>query len=305
MTASALQQPINDFLDYLRVERQYSANTLNGYRRNLQMLHDFLLAQSLLRWSDVTTQHLQQWLNKLHRQGIKPRTLAQKASSVRSLFHFLVRRQGLPQDPSRQIQLPKLPRPLPKSLDVDAVDALLRVPGDDGMACRDQAILELFYGCGLRLSELTSLDVGDVDHAGQHLRVTGKGSKDRLLPVGRKALAALARWLPIRQQWLGSRVESALFISQRGRRLSGRTVEQRVARAASQIGLDDRVYPHKLRHAFATHLLEASGDLRGVQELLGHANLSTTQVYTHLDFQHLAQVYDGSHPRAKRDKGKS
>lgn len=296
----ALQATVTEFIDYLQVERQYSPHTAAGYQRNLNALVQYLTEQALSDWQQVTTEVLQQWLNKQHRQGIKPRTLAQKASSVRSLFGFLLRRYALAHDPSRHLQLPKPPKTLPKSLDVDATDALMRLPGDSGLAIRDRAILELLYSCGLRLAELVALDMSALDLAGQQLRVTGKGSKQRQLPIGSKAVAALQQWLSVRQLWLGSRSQEAVFITQRGTRLSGRSVEKRVALAARQLGLDEHVHPHKLRHAFATHLLEASGDLRGVQELLGHADLSTTQVYTHLDFQHLAQVYDGAHPRAKR-----
>jgi integrase/recombinase XerC len=202
-------------------------------------------------------------------------------------------------NPVVSVSAPKSPKRLPGNLDADRMARLLDIPGDSALVNRDRAILELLYSSGLRLSELTDLNVGDVDVADATVRVTGKGNKDRIVPVGRKALAALARWQKCRGE-LALAEEPALFVSQRGTRLSKRSVQARVTHWAKRQGIDSNVFPHLFRHSFATHILESSHDLRGVQELLGHANISTTQVYTHLDFQHLAQIYDKTHPRARK-----
>jgi len=206
-------------------------------------------------------------------------------------------------NPVVSVSAPKSGKRLPGNLDADRMARLLEIPGDGAIVDRDRAILELLYSSGLRLSELTDLDVGDVDMQDATVRVTGKGNKDRIVPVGRKALDALDKWHTSRREFAPVD-ETALFVSNRGARLSARSVQARVKHWAKRQGIDVNVYPHLFRHSFATHLLESSHDLRGVQELLGHANISTTQVYTHLDFQHLAQIYDKTHPRArKKDKG--
>jgi integrase/recombinase XerC len=209
-------------------------------------------------------------------------------------------------NPASDVPSPKLPGRLPKTLDVDQIARLLELEGDDPLVLRDRAVMELFYSSGLRLSELTGLDVADLDLAEGLVRVTGKGGKERIVPVGRKAREALTQWLNARREILGEAAEEALFVSRLGRRLSTRSVQTRVREWARRLGMATGVHPHQLRHSFATHLLESSGDLRAVQELLGHANIGTTQIYTHLDFQHLARIYDKSHPRArKRSRGRS
>jgi len=198
------------------------------------------------------------------------------------------------------VSAPKIPKRLPKNLDVDSISHLLDLPTDDDLAIRDAAMMELLYASGIRLAELVSLDRDDIDHRMMQLRVTGKGSKTRIVPFGRCAEKALKKWLSVRQSWLNEKPELALFVSKRLQRISPRTVQQRLNYWGKQQGVVGDLHPHKLRHSFASHMLESSGDLRAVQEMLGHANLSTTQVYTHLDFKRLASVYDSAHPRARK-----
>ena len=240
----------------------------------------------------------------LHRQGKSGKTIQRMLSTLRTFFRYLMR-EGLARDnPAIDIRAPKSGKRLPKALDVDQVSHLLDAgtSNSEPLALRDQAIMELLYACGLRLAELLSLNLDSIDLHESQLLVTGKGNKTRQLPVGKPALTAVRRWLQVRPMLIKSSDQNALFISKNGRRLSPSSVQQRLKRHALERGLDAHLHPHKLRHSFATHLLESSGDLRAVQELLGHADLATTQVYTHLDFQHLAQVYDGAHPRAQRRK---
>ncbi len=220
-------------------------------------------------------------------------------SAARTFFKYLLREKHVKKNPVEAVPAPKHGKRLPENLDADRMGKLLDIPGDTPIVDRDRAILELLYSSGLRLAELVDLNLGDVDERDATVRVTGKGNKDRILPVGRKALEALARWQKSRVQ-MADNDEQALFVSNRGQRLSPRSVQARVNYWAKRQGIDSKVYPHLFRHSFATHLLESSHDLRGVQELLGHSNISTTQVYTHLDFQHLAQIYDKTHPRARK-----
>lgn len=294
-----IRQACDSFIDYLLVERHYSPRTLDSYRRTLEQLSDWLEEVGIGDFSQLTSPLLQQWLAREHRRGKKPRTLAQQMATVRSLCKFLVRRQQIQHDPSEGVSTPKLDKPLPKNLDIDEVEHLLTIDPNDPLQLRDLAMMEVLYGGGIRLAELAGLNLTDVDLSDGLIRVLGKGSKTRVVPVGRQAVEALQGWLGAREQWTNPE-EPALFVSQRGSRLSHRSIQQRLAQAGQRQGLNSRVHPHKLRHSFATHVLENSGDLRAVQELLGHANLATTQVYTHLDFKHLAEVYDGAHPRAKR-----
>ena len=227
------------------------------------------------------------------------KSIQRRLSAARSFYRYLLREKHVRGNPVQSVSAPKAAKRLPGNLDADRMARLLDIPGDGPIVDRDRAILELLYSSGLRLAELTDLDTGDVDFGDRTVRVTGKGNKDRIVPVGRKAVAALQAWLAARAG-LAAAGETALFVSSRGSRLSQRAVQARVTHWAKVQGIDTRVYPHLFRHSFATHLLESSHDLRGVQELLGHANISTTQVYTHLDFQHLAQIYDQTHPRARK-----
>lgn len=285
------------FVRHLASERRLSPHTVTHYRRDLERAAPHLPQP----WSAVTGHDIRALVARLHREGLGGRSLQRLLSTLRGFYGFLIR-EGLARDnPALDIRAPKSGRRLPKALDADQVRHLLDNPDGDGpLIRRDQAMLELLYACGLRLAELIGLDLDDLDLREGRVTVTGKGNKTRRLPVGAPARTALAAWLEARPAFSADPAQQALFLSRRGRRISPSSVQQRLRRGALARGLEDHLHPHKLRHSFATHLLESSGDLRAVQELLGHANLSTTQIYTHLDFQHLARVYDGAHPRAQR-----
>jgi integrase/recombinase XerC len=293
------------FLEHVATERRLSPHTAAAYRRDLDALLDFCRRQGVEGWERVDSYHIRQFAAERHRRGSSPRSIARQLSAVRSFYAFLIRTGAAASNPAVHVQAPKPSRRLPATLDADQVSSLLESDllesdgEDDALDVRDQAIMELFYSSGLRLAELVGLDVGDIDLADLTVRVTGKGSKARVVPVGRVAAAAVRRWLSRRAE-LAAAGMSALFVSRRGSRLAARSVQARVEQWAKRHGTPVRVHPHMLRHSFASHMLESSGDLRAVQELLGHSSISTTQVYTHLDFQHLAQIYDRAHPRAKR-----
>lgn len=293
---------LDRFLDYLRVERQLSPHTRNNYRLHLQELSQLLQSLGLTDWQDLKAPLVRALVVRLHRGGkLSARSIATKMSSLRSFCDYLVRMAVLKANPARGVVTPKQGRPLPKNLDVDQVYQLLNITDEgDPLAVRDRAIMELFYSSGLRLSELVALNVADLARDDRQLRVLGKGNKERVVPVGRMALEWLNKWLKVRPQ-LASDEEPALFLSKQKRRISARSVQLRLDQWGIKQSLAPHVHPHKLRHSFATHLLESSADLRAVQELLGHANLATTQIYTHLDFKRLAEVYDQAHPRARRD----
>lgn len=294
-----LEQPRDAFLRHLSKERGLSAHTESAYRRDLDGVIAWCRRNDRSAWDELGEADLRCWLGEQHRKGMSPRSLQRRLSAVRALYRFL-RREGLTDsNPARLLSAPKADKPLPKTLDVDQVGALLEVDTVDPLEIRDLAMLELFYSSGLRLAELVGANLEDLDLAAGEIRVVGKGSKARDLPVGNKARLAIERWLTIRSG-LADLSQRALFLSQQGGRISARNVQARLQRWAVRNGVPSHLHPHKLRHSFASHLLESSGDLRAVQELLGHANLSTTQVYTHLDFQHLAQVYDQAHPRARK-----
>lgn len=294
-----MNQSVSAFLEHLASERRLSAHSVAAYRRDLQSLLDWLAEGQVASWQRLDTAGVRQFIARRHRQGASPASLQRQLSAIRMFFRYLMREGEAVNNPAADVRPPKQGKRLPKTLNVDDINQLMNLSPATPLECRDHALLELFYSSGLRLAELTSLDINDVDLADAELQVTGKGSKTRHLPVGRIAIAALRAWLKVRAE-LAASGETALFVSQRGSRLSPRAVQQRVAYWARRLGLPAHVHPHMLRHSFATHMLESSGDLRAVQELLGHANLTTTQVYTHLDFQHLAKVYDAAHPRAGR-----
>ncbi|BDM62948.1 tyrosine recombinase XerC [Shewanella sp. NFH-SH190041] len=283
------------FRCHLLSERQLSALTVRNY---LFELHRFAQLQPGVCLCESPQDALQAGLAKLHRRGLSPRSLALSLSALRQFFDFLLREGDIKANPARQLHAPKQPKPLPKNIDADAINALLTPVGDEPLAIRDNAVMELFYSSGLRLAELAALDIKDVDIAERQVRVMGKGSRERIVPVGRKALDAIQHWLTCRA--LFPYQDDALFVAKTGARLSHRSIQARMDKWGRQLGLNVRLHPHKLRHSFATHMLESSGDLRAVQELLGHADLATTQIYTSLDFQHLASVYDSAHPRAKK-----
>ncbi|HYQ39710.1 MAG TPA: tyrosine recombinase XerC [Pseudomonas sp.] len=292
-----MQAELDAYLEHLRRERQLSPHSLAGYRRDLDKLLALAGEAGLTAWSQLDARGLRRLLAQLHQQGLAPTSLARWLSAVRGLYRYLIREGHCPHDPSAGLRPPKGEQRLPKLLDTDRAQQLLDAPRDDDfLVRRDQAMLELFYSSGLRLSELTGLDLAQLDLAAGLVRVLGKGGKIRELPVGRKAREALQAWLALRR---GVAVDQALFIGQRGQRLSPRAVQLRVRQAGVR-ELGQHLHPHMLRHSFASHLLESSQDLRAVQELLGHADIGTTQIYTHLDFQHLAKVYDQAHPRAHR-----
>lgn len=290
------------FLEYLRVERHAAPATRNAYRRDLSRFAAFLEQHDPdAGWDAVGTDRVQAFIAAEHRRGVSGRSLARVLSAIRALYGWLLREERAQRDPAADVRPPRSPQKLPRMLEIEEVERLLDVPGDGPLACRDRALLELFYSAGLRLAELAGLDVAGLDLGEGMVRVTGKGQRTRLVPVGRPARQALGHWLRARPAWAGAE-QTALFVSARGTRLSHRAIQARLAHWARRLGLPRHVHPHMLRHSFATHLLESSGDLRAVQELLGHANIGTTQVYTQLDFSHLAEVYERAHPRARRER---
>lgn len=297
---AALSSRIDRFLEYLRNERRYSPSTIEHYALGLARLADYAEEQGIARWCDLKADQAQSLLALEHRRrGCSPSTLRGLASAWRSFFRWLAREGEVTTNPALGLRAPKLRRKLPEVLDADEMTQLVEVPGDDPDAVRDRALLELLYSSGLRVAELCGVRWRDFDADGAMLRVTGKGSKTRLVPVGAKACEALAA---LRRQD-GCTEGDPLVRGARGRPLTPNGVRARLKRRAQEQGVWKRVYPHLLRHSCASHLLESSGDLRAVQELLGHADIGTTQIYTHLDFQHLAKVYDAAHPRARRRGG--
>ncbi|MBK3759075.1 tyrosine recombinase XerC [Stutzerimonas frequens] len=293
-----LETALDAYFEHLRSARQLSAHSLDGYRRDLTKLLAYCEREQILDWSALQSRHMRQLVGELHRQGQSSRSLARLLSSVRGLYRYLNQERLCEHDPATGLSAPRGERRLPRLLDTDrAMQLLDGGVEDDFIVRRDQAMLELFYSSGLRLSELVGLNLEQLDLPAGLVRVLGKGNKARELPVGSKAREALQAWLPLRA--LANPSDSAVFIGQQGRRLGARAVQMRVRQAGVR-ELGQHLHPHMLRHSFASHMLESSQDLRSVQELLGHADIGTTQIYTHLDFQHLAKVYDQAHPRAKR-----
>ena len=290
---------VEQFLERLRFERRLSGHTVTSYRRDLACLAEYCDAHDVERWQDLKSHHVRSFAAVSHAGGLSPRSIQRRLSGVRGFMNYLIREGHLTHNPATGITAPRAARKLPNTLDVDQMARLLKINGDDPVTVRDRAILELFYSSGLRLAELINLNPEDLDLEDAMIRVTGKGNKTRLIPVGRLAREAILGWLGVRTE-LAAGDEKALFVGVRGRRISPRTVQNRVRHWAVKAGIPQHVYPHLFRHSFASHLMESSRDLRAVQELLGHADISTTQIYTHLDFQHLAQIYDEAHPRARR-----
>jgi integrase/recombinase XerC len=301
--SALLAESCGQFLDYLRDVRQLSPHTLENYRRDLASLQAWANGHQRVRAEQLNEADIRAWVSQLHRRGLAGSSIQRSLSAVRSFFNYLGRQSGYPRNPAASVQAPRRPRKLPRTLDVDQVDRYLDFGGETLTSLRDRAMAELFYSSGLRLAELCAADVDDIDRDSRLITVTGKGDKTRTVPVGAAALQAIDAWLAVRPDIAADRDSaSALFISNRGRRISERSVQARLKLQGRKSGMHQDVHPHMLRHSFASHMLESSGDLRAVQELLGHANLSTTQIYTHLDFQHLAKVYDAAHPRARRRK---
>ena len=292
-------QLCDEFLQCLRTERQLSLHTVSAYRRDLACLQKYCDENAIKIWKDLRVHNMRRFAAVSYASGLSPRTIQRRLSGARSFMNWLIREGHLKTNPVTEIYAPKVARRLPATLDLEQMERLLKIPCDSRSSLRDKAIMELLYSSGLRLAELVSLDLGDIDLIDATVRVTGKGNKQRVIPVGRYAREAVSAWLKVRAQD-SDLEERAVFVGSRGRRISRRTVQEMVRRRAVEAGLPQRIYPHLFRHTFATHMLESSSDLRAVQEMLGHADISTTQVYTHLDFQHLAQIYDKAHPRAQR-----
>jgi len=308
LTPAALES-VARFRRYLRTERRLSAHTDSNYARDIAALVKFCDRQGLGDWKALDSQHIRVFAAHSHAAGLAPRSIQRRLSAVRGFFEFLVRDGSVPDrpaasqrvrsNPAQEVRAPKASRRLPDTLDADQMARLLELPAGDTFVTRDRAIMELLYSSGLRLGELVGLDLTGLDLKDRTVRVIGKGAKTRIVPVGKQAVRALSQWLKERTG-LARSDESALFVGRNGRRLGARAVQTRVAQWARRQGLANRVHPHLFRHSFASHILESGGDLRGVQELLGHADIATTQIYTHLDFQHLARIYDAAHPRARR-----
>jgi integrase/recombinase XerC len=286
-----------DFIDSIATK---SFNTVVSYQRDIKSFVEYLSKENILRLNEVNSKWVQKYAATCHKQGLSGRTIARRVSAVKAWFRYLLKTGIVAENPVVGINVPKNRQRLPRVLDVDQMNSLLRGDGNSIYDKRDLAMWELLYSSGLRVSELVSTDIADVDLAAQEIRVLGKGNKQRVVPIGRLALGAIAIWFSVRATFQTSVDEVACFLTHNGRRMTSRNIQLRLRRWAKKFGSDESVHPHMLRHSFASHMLESSGDLRAVQELLGHSNISTTQVYTHLDFQHLANVYDASHPRAKR-----
>ncbi len=323
MPAEKIKENLQRFYNYLQSERRYSSHTLSAYRRDIKKFIECcdLDESQSINWQEIKQSTIRQCVAKLHRQGLSGKSIQRWLSSIRSLFKFLCRFHLASHNPAIGIRAPKIAKRLPNTLNVDEINQLLNTNNSENcpnsrsklsnihltdsiifdrvLFDRDLAMVELMYACGLRLSELNSLDRQDIDWQQQSLSVIGKGQKQRRVPFGNKAKIAINIWLKQRGL-LANENEQALFVSTRGTRLSNSSIQKRLKKMALKQGLNTNVYPHMLRHSFATHILESSKDLRAVQELLGHANLSSTQIYTHLDFQHLAGVYDNAHPRARK-----
>lgn len=286
------------FLEHLRVERQLSPETLKNYARDLMLVRQELNRLESQSWLSLGDKPLRRAIAELHADGLSGRSLQRMLSALRSFYKYLNREGLVNINPALDIKAPKVPRRLPKTLSADSIDELLDIQTEEPLEVRDLAMMELLYSSGLRVSELVGIDLTDLDLRDALIRVLGKGRKERQVPIGSKAREALKRWLSVRNTLVAPN-EMALFVGQRGRRLSSRTVEQRMQRWGEMAGVSGSLHPHKLRHSFATEMLAQSGDLRAVQELLGHADISTTQIYTHLDFNQLQQIYRSAHPRAR------
>ncbi len=296
---TSLSKQLIQFEQHLRTERRLSAHTISSYRRDLNKFIHWCSTQTLTQPDELNGHHVRQCMASLHREGLSGRSIQRWLSSLRTFFNYGLKHRWIKSNPANGISAPKSPKKLPKTLDVDQIDQFLSMPENSLIDCRDHAIIELLYSSGLRLAELVNLDLTDLDLREAVITVTGKGNKTRQLPVGKQAISALKAWFKRRNE-LKIVDYQAMFLSQRGKRLSARGIQDRLKQISIKQGMQGKIHPHMLRHSFASHLLESSGDLRAVQQLLGHENISTTQVYTHLDFQHLAKVYDKAHPRAQK-----
>jgi integrase/recombinase XerC len=294
-------QLLERFLSHLGAERRLSPLTPKHYRRDLLQCVAYCDAAGVADWASLNTAEVRGWVAALHRRGLSGKSIQRALSALRTFYRYLLREQAVTRNPASGVTAPRSARRLPKTLTADQATRLVTLADGEPLALRDRALLELMYSSGLRLSEVVNLDLSELDLAGGIVRVTGKGSKVRDVPVGAKAREALRAWFAVRGQFAGAD-SAAVFVGRNGKRLGHRAVQSRLRLWAARQGMEAPVHPHMLRHSFASHVLESSGDLRAVQEMLGHANISTTQIYTHLDFQHLASVYDKAHPRAHRKK---
>lgn len=297
------QNLIDDFVLHLEKERRVSPHTVHNYRRDLDRLNEYLESHSIRCWNEVQVVMARGFAGESYRKGLSGSSIARRLSAARTFFRYLIREKLAQNNPFDGVSAPKSKRKLPKILTADQAIKLVDIPGDDLLDIRDRAILELFYTSGIRLQELVGLNLTDVNLQEGIMRVLGKGSKTRIVPIGSYAVDALKNWLTCRGNWAADE-ETAFFVTRRGARPTTRAIQQRIQVRAVQQGMPTGVHPHMLRHSFATHVLESSGDIRAVQEFLGHSNISTTQIYTHLDFGHLSREYDRAHPRAKRKSKK-
>ena len=297
-----LHKDIKIFLSYLESVKQYSEHTLNGYKRDLQKLSNYLTDQGIEKWKLVKEHDLRTFVNSERRRGLSPRSIQRLLSSCRTFFEFLLTEGQIQLSPAQSISSPKLAQLLPKAMDADLVQRLLDFKAKGMIEVRDKALAELLYSSGLRLSEICKLNMEDLDTKERTCVVTGKGNKTRIVPVGKKAIQAIRDWFMYRSELKQSKATStnAIFLNNKGNRISPRSIQLRLEKLCLMRGLPG-INPHMLRHSFASHVLESSGDLRAVQEMLGHSDIGTTQIYTKLDFQHLSKVYDKAHPRAKKD----
>ena len=287
---------VQRYLEHLQFERGLSPLTVQQYRRDLDLLCEL---KDDLELAALQSSHIRRFIATLHGRGLSGKSIARHLSGWRGFFDYLVKYQGAAANPCHGVRAPKSPRPLPKALAIDQAVQLVDMQAEDMLSIRDKAMLELFYSSGLRLSEVTRLNIGDMNLREGTIEVLGKGNKTRIVPIGSQAIQAMQDWLAVRQPAAPEHAQ-AVFLNRNGQRISGRASQYRLKQWALKRGINSNVHPHMLRHSFASHVLQSSGDLRAVQEMLGHANISTTQVYTHLDFQHLAKVYDAAHPRARK-----
>ena len=296
-----LHKDIQIFLSYLESVKQYSEHTLNGYKRDLQKLSNYLADQEIEKWKLVKEHDLRTFVNSERRRGLSPRSIQRLLSSCRTFFEFLLTEGQIQLSPAQNISSPKLAQLLPKAMDADLVQRLLDFKAKGMIEVRDKALAELLYSSGLRLSEICKLNMEDLDTKERTCVVSGKGNKTRIVPVGKKAIQAIRDWFMYRSELKQSKATStnAIFLNNKGNRISPRSIQLRLEKLCLMRGLPG-INPHMLRHSFASHVLESSGDLRAVQEMLGHSDIGTTQIYTKLDFQHLSKVYDKAHPRAKK-----
>ena len=287
----------NLFFRYLETERRYSKNTIRSYQRDLEHFSVHLQDKKLSRWAELKPHHIRTYASQIFIEGLGAKSIQRRLSAIRSFMNYLLREGMIKNNPAEGVKTPKAPKKLPGVLDIQQISQLLDIQETDPVSLRDKAIMELIYSSGLRLSEIVRLNPIDLNLSDKSLTVIGKGDKTRMLPIGNEAIKSLRSWLSCRNE-LANPEEEALFVGSRGNRLSRRSIQSRIKHWARKNGIQQDVYPHLLRHSFATHMLEASGDLRAVQELLGHKDISTTQVYTHLDFENLSKTYDKAHPRS-------